>query len=131
VLRKAQKEASKATYQAAKSNAQSVKKYGYSAKAVWIKQKTYKTTVVTIVGPRSKMVYEKGVYTRGKHKGEARRFRPSFYAHLLEKGSKRSKAKPYLKPALDSTQQQFISTMSAEVAKLIAAELPQKYDRRS
>lgn len=84
----------------AKDRMQPPTRYGYLKKSLWVKMKRYRGTVVAVIGPRSKYVVQLGTVTRGPHKGQARRAVPSFYAHLVEGGSKRSKATPFLKPAL-------------------------------
>lgn len=125
IVRKAMNKASKIVRDKAKSNANSIANTGHLAKSFGVKVRTYKTTVVAIVGPRSKYVKELGVYTRGKRKGEARRYRPSAILHLLEKGSKRSKALPVLAPAMAETR----STYTNEVTNLIKLYIAQELNR--
>lgn len=125
ILRKAVTEASKIVRQTVTSNAQAIKRFGFLAKSIGVKVKTYSEskTAVAIVGPRSKFVKTRGVYTRGKKKGEARFIRPSFYAHLVENPTKRSKAKPFLKPAFDSTKDQYLNSLAAAIERGISTQL--------
>jgi hypothetical protein len=108
---------------AVKANAQKVRRFGLLAKSIGQKVKTYPEAVAAIVGPRSKKIWEKGVRVRGKHKGEAVKIRPSYYAHLVERGGARIKAKPFEQPALDDTAQQFFDVLSNAIERRLAREL--------
>lgn len=108
---------------AVKSNAENIKRYGFTAKSIGIKVKIYGMVAVAMVGPRSNWYREKGVRVRGKHKGEPIRFRPSYTAHLVEKGTKRSQARAFLKPALDSTADQYLTTCAKGVEDGISKQL--------
>jgi HK97 gp10 family phage protein len=123
ILRKATSQAAKTVKDAVKGNAQIVKRYGFLSKAIGVKVKVYKDTAVAVVGPRSKWTKTKGVYTRGKKKGEPKVFRPSYYAHLVEKGSKRSKARPFLTPALENTTDTFFSQLAEAIERGISEQL--------
>jgi HK97 gp10 family phage protein len=48
---------------------------------------------------------------------------PTRYAHLVEKGTRHSAAKPFLRPAMIETQSEVFSKMSAMIARAIANEL--------
>ena len=123
ILRKAVTEASRIVKTAVKGNADATQRFGFLAKSIGVKVKTYKGVAVAVVGPRSKWSKTKGVYVKGKHKGEAKMFKPSKYAHLIEKGTKRSQAHPFLKPALDSTGDQYLNMLSAAIERQIALQL--------
>jgi HK97 gp10 family phage protein len=115
ILRKAVTEASKIVKQTVASNASSIKRFGFLAKSIGVKIKTYseKKSAVAIVGPRSKWFKEIA----------GRKYRPSYYAHLLEGGTKRSRQKPFLKPAFDSTKDQYLTTLANAIERGIATQL--------
>ncbi len=123
ILRKAVTEASRTVRTAVKSNAEAAGRYGYLSKSIGIKVKIYKDIAVAVVGPRTKYVKTKGAYKKGKKKGEPKVYKPSKYAHFLEKGTTRSKAKPFLKPALESTQDEYLTTLALAIERGIAAQL--------
>jgi HK97 gp10 family phage protein len=123
ILRKAVTQAGRVVRDAVKQNAITIKKHGYLAKSIGIKVKVYKDTAIAVVGPRSKWTKVVGVRTRGKHKGEPITFRPSYIAHLVEKGTKRSMHKAFLKPALNSTTSQYMQIASDAIAQGIQEQL--------
>lgn len=123
ILRKATREAAKIVKEAVKAGADAAKLYGFLAKSISVKIKTYKGTAVAVVGPRSKFVKTQGTYTRGKRKGEPKVVRPSYYAHLVERGSKRSRAHPFLKPALDNTTDQYMTVLANAIERGISEQL--------
>lgn len=125
ILRKATTQAARIVREAVKNNADAVKRLGFLAKSIGIKVKVYSANkiAVAVVGPRSQWTKTNGTYTRGKKKGESRVIRPSNYLHLIEKATKRSKARPVLRPALDSTQSQFLDTLAQLIAEGISAQL--------
>jgi HK97 gp10 family phage protein len=110
ILRKAVTEASKIVKQTVASNASSIKRFGFLAKSIGVKIKTYseKKSAVAIVGPRSKWFKE----IAGRK-----------YRHLLEGGTKRSRQKPFLKPAFDSTKDQYLTTLANAIERGIATQL--------
>jgi HK97 gp10 family phage protein len=123
ILRKAVTQAGRVVRDAVKQNATTIKKHGYLAKSIGIKVKVYGDSAVAIVGPRSKWNKVVGVRTRGKHKGEPINYRPSYTAHLVEKGTKRSKQKPFLKPAMSSTESRYMQMVSEAIAQGIQDQL--------
>ena len=123
IMRKATTEAVRVVRTAIKSNAQAVRRYGFLAKSIGIKVKMYNGVAVGIVGPRTKYVKARGSFARGEHKGQPRVARPSKYLHLIERGTKRSKARPILGPALDATKSQWVEVLSHALERGIAAEL--------
>jgi hypothetical protein len=125
ILRKAVTEAGRVVRTAVKGNADTFRRTGGMAKAIGIKVKTYseRKTAVAIVGPRSKWQRELGVRTRGKHRGETIVYRPSKIAHIIERGGRRTRAKPFLKAALDSTQGQYLDTLSNALRRAIEQQL--------
>jgi HK97 gp10 family phage protein len=57
----------------------------------------------------------------GIYNGQRRN--PTRYAHLVEKGTRHSAAKPFLRPAMIETQTEVFSKMSAMIDRAIAREL--------
>jgi HK97 gp10 family phage protein len=123
ILRKAVTQAGRVVRDAVKANAVNIKKHGYLAKSIGIKVKVYKDTAIAVVGPRSKWSKVTGVRTRGKHKGEPITYKPSYTAHLVEKGTKRSQQKAFLKPALNSTSSLYMQIASDAIAHGIQDQL--------
>lgn len=75
-----------------------------------------KTLAFAVIGARAKV---SKVY-RGKT------VRPAKYAHLVERGTKRTAARPFLKPALDSQKSQIsraiLDTLAAEIARVLSKQ---------
>jgi hypothetical protein len=106
------------------SHAGARKRYGYLQKSIRIRLRTYSADRwVSVIGPSTKFVRRKGKYTRGKRKGEPRLFKPSKYAHLFERGTKRSKAYPFLGPAYAETAGPFIRRAGREIGEELENEL--------
>ncbi|HEY1191937.1 MAG TPA: HK97-gp10 family putative phage morphogenesis protein [Gemmata sp.] len=117
VTLKAVKAGAKLVQQRAKPNAP--KRSGALRQSIGIKSQKGsrgKTLALAVIGARSKVTKQ----VRGKT------VRPAKYAHLVEKGTKRSAAKPFLKPALDSQRTQIsramLGALAAEIAKVMARE---------
>lgn len=123
ILKKATTVGGRVVRDAVKQNAQSIQKFGFLAKSIGIKVKIYGSNAVALVGPRSKWVREKGIRTRGEHKGQAIRFRPSYTAKLVEQGTRRSAARPWLKPALSSTAENYLQVAAEAVKQGIEQQL--------
>ena len=87
------------------SNAEGIKRFGFTAKSVRIRRRFYAASLrmVAIVGPSRKYVRTKGKFTRGPKKGQPRKHVPAKVAHLVEKGTKRSRARKFISPALAAT----------------------------
>jgi HK97 gp10 family phage protein len=122
VLRKAIREASAVIKAAVKGNVQP-HGLGDLAKSIGVKIRTYKDVAVAIVGPKSKWQKVRGVYKKGRRKGQPKVVMPSKIAHLVEKGSKRSKAYPFEKPAIDSHHDQYLTVLAGAIERAISAEL--------
>ena len=121
-LRKALRPAAEPTLQAAKNN--TPRRYGFLKRSLSKKIKVGRSgNGFAVVGPRSKLVYVRGVVTRGKHKGQPIRHRPSFYMHLVNKGSKRSRAYHNLDSAITTGGRQFSMILAARLKQEITAEL--------
>lgn len=112
--------------EAVRSAASRVKRYGFLAKSISFKIKAYKNAVVGIIGPLSKFKRRKGVRKRGKFAGDPIYHRPAYYAHLVERGSYRSKAKPFLRPARMATR----ASYRKNVAEQIAIEIRAEFDKQ-
>jgi HK97 gp10 family phage protein len=123
ILRGAVKEASKDIKDRVKANAQTVRRTGSLARSIGVKVRSYENTVVAVVGPRSQARYVKGTYTKGKNKGRPITVWPVLYLHLLEKGTKRSGAKPILGPALQGGRQSYLDTVAKLISEGIADTL--------
>jgi hypothetical protein len=112
------------------AHADAVRRYGFLAKSIRVKLKSYPADRwVTVIGPSSTFTRNKGKYSRGPHKGEPRKFRPSKYASLLERGTKHAAAKPWLKPAWSDSTPQFLATVGDLVGKEIEKELAARATR--
>lgn len=109
--------------------AEAVKLFGLLAKSIRIRVKVYGAfgeRFVSIVGPSSKFKRNRGKYTRGKRKGQPRVKQPSRYAHLLERGTGRSRPRPWLKPAYDESAGRYLEDVRREVAAEIEKELTRR-----
>lgn len=123
VLRQSQAEASKIVKTAVKNNAYGLARYGFLAKSIGSKIKTYTSVAVAIIGPRSKYIKTRGDYTRGKQKGQPRIVRPSQYAHLVERGGKHIKPKPFLAAAMETTKESYWSALCKAIDRRISSIL--------
>lgn len=121
--RRALTKASTPTVKAARARVR--KESGTLKKSLDKKVKTYVRSgvVVAIVGPRSGF--------KGEYKGKVRR--PSFYAHLVEFGTSKTPARPFLRPAMASTKSRSVSIYRSEIKGFIdkeAARLSKKLNGR-
>jgi HK97 gp10 family phage protein len=73
---------------------------------------TRRGEVVAVIGPRSKPSFKQQVRVGGKGKGKRMKGgrlvirNPVRYAHLVEFGTRHSRAKPFMRPAFDANQRQ-------------------------
>jgi HK97 gp10 family phage protein len=104
------------------------KRYGFLQKSIRIKVRNYKGKAVwvSVIGPKSDFKRNKGKRKRGEKKGTPITHRPSNYARLVEKGTKRAKARPFLKPALQQTRSQFMNTLRQSIGDQVKQLLPKK-----
>lgn len=88
---------------------------GTLVKSLRIKVKSYKakSAWVGVVGP-------KGSYTRTVGN---KVYKPSRYASLLEFGTSKMAKRPFLKPALDASKGQYLSTLIAKIREQVEATL--------
>lgn len=114
IVRSAINEGTKAPYRAMKANAKSVSRT--VSKSIGRKVKVYRNSgvAVGIVGPRKG--FARDVTLKG---GRVKRIDPTRIAHLLEKGTRHSRAFPFARPAADTTKAEstnaVISTLQSGV----------------
>lgn len=111
--RKAVGAAGKIILKAAKSRVRRVS--GLLARSLGRKVKVYRGSgvAVAIVGPR------KGYKQEVVRDGRIATSDPIRYAHLVERGTMRSQALPFLQPALDSTKTQVVQAMGDALASVL------------
>ncbi len=109
--------------------AQLIAKTGATAKSIRIKVKVYRQFfTVAVVGPAGGFVRKGARVKRGRRsKVPFRRnlrkdIRPARYAHILERGSKRSRPRPFITPA-EPVLFQVRDRIAAEVAREIERQL--------
>jgi len=64
------------------------------------------------VGPRGGFGITLGTKTKGKNKGKPIRRDPRFYAHLIEYGTSKVPARPFIRPAIESSQSAIIAGLA-------------------
>lgn len=103
VLPPATRAAARQVVNSARSNVP--KRTGLLKKSLGLRVKPYRRngTVYAAIGPRSGFKQQIGTVTRGPNAGKPIYANPTQYAHLVERGTSRHSAKPFLRPALDST----------------------------
>lgn len=69
------------------------------------------------VGARTGFAEVSGTRTKGKNAGKTIRHDPAKYAHLVELGTSKSAAKPFIRPAIDSAGSQVIDAMAKGYAR--------------
>ncbi len=112
------------------SHALAVKKYGFLAASIRIKVKAYPADrFVTVIGPSTKYTRSRGKFKKGKRKGQPKKSIPSKYAHLVERGTKRSLAKPWLAPAHAESAGRFLIQAGVETGREIELELSRQAKR--
>ena len=111
-------------------HAEAIKRFGFLAKAIRIKTKSYPADrFVAVIGPSTKYTRTKGKFKKGKRKGQPKKFVPGKYAHLVERGTKRSQAKPFLGPAHAATAARFLEQVGIETGREIEQELARRAAR--
>lgn len=106
------------------SEAEAIKRFGFTAKSIRIRLREYPPDRwASIIGPSTKFTRTKGRYKRGKRKGQPRKHTPANVAHLVERGTKHAKGKHFLKKAHAKTARAFVRQAEAEVGREILAEL--------
>lgn len=95
---------------------------GLYKRAMGSKVKVYRNgVVIVVVGARRGFKKQIGVRKRGKNKGQPVFYDPAKIAHLIERGTKRSRARPHLRPALDDTRSRVIDNTIRQVRDVIVA----------
>lgn len=106
------------------AHAEAVRRFGYLAKSIRIRTRVYPADrFVAVIGPSVKVVRKRGKITRGPRAGQARVYKPSKYAHLVERGTSRSRPRPWLGPAHQETAARFLRSVGAEVGREIMNQL--------
>ena len=101
---------------------QAMKSSGLMAKSIGSKVKTYPSGVVVgLVGPRSGFNRQVGVRKHRAKIGQPINVDPIFYRHLVEYGTPRSRAKPFMRPAWDQTKDQAQAAIVSVLTDGIAA----------
>jgi len=133
VTRIAVNRAARGLKSAEESTASAIAKTGATAKSIRIKVKVYRDlTTVAIVGPGRNFTRSGGKVKRGRlsrvpfRRGLRKVIRPARYAHILERGSKRSTPRPFIKPA-----EAAIPGFRDQVAREIAAEIENEIARQA
>lgn len=112
------------------SHAEAIRRYGFLAKSIRIKLRAYPADrFVAVIGPASKFKAGRGKFKKGKRVGQPRKFVPSKYAHLVERGTKTSRAHPFLAPAHAATSGTFLRTVGVEIGREIEQELARRAGR--
>jgi HK97 gp10 family phage protein len=88
---------------AAKETGQLYKSIGLNVRRIRSKGQ-YSNRYTARVGPRAGFAIVMGHYKRGKKKGRPIRRDPRYYAHLIEYGTSRMAAKPFIRAALSSSE---------------------------
>jgi len=92
---------------------------GALKQSIGTKVKIFRTsrTAVGIVGPRTKFEKTKQL---GKLKQRTIFRRPSKYAHLVDRGTRRSRAFPFVNPSVQATKARAIAAMEEKAAEELA-----------
>lgn len=72
------------------------------------------------VGPRGGFRITTGTYTRGKNKGKPIYRDPRYYAHLIEYGTSRQPARPFIRPAIEASEGAIIDGLAMGYEKGMA-----------
>ncbi len=75
---------------------------------------------MTVVGPKMSVARTRGKWVRGPKAGQPKRQVPYLYAWLLEKGTKRSRTFPFLRPAYEAEDRQFSAAAAREITRELA-----------
>lgn len=104
-----------------KAKAKVQRRSGLLAKSLGRKTKVFRNdgAVVGIVGPRVGFKKQTGVVKTGKKAGQPIMENPTQIAHLIEKGTRRSRAFPFMRPALDESK----GEVARAVTEAVQAEL--------
>jgi len=102
---------------------------GLLKKSIGLSVKKVKGITSARVGPRSNPV-SLGIKIARKTKGKRRKGEPYeafknpvYYSHLVEYGTAHSAAKPFIRPAVDQTQDEILSAMSTGLDKHLTRQV--------
>lgn len=96
-------------------------------KSIRIRLRTYPgDKYVGIIGPSTTFKRTRGKFTRGARAGQRRLHIPAKVAHLVEHGTRRSRARPWLRPAHAATAHEFLDRARVEVGREMLAELERR-----
>jgi isocitrate dehydrogenase len=99
------------------------KRTGFFVKSISSKVKRYKHAAVGIVGASRKYKKKIGVYKKGKKKGQDIVYIPGYIDHLLDLGTKRSRAFPFREDAREATSHKFKGDLTNAVNKRLVKNL--------
>jgi HK97 gp10 family phage protein len=108
------------------SNAQRLARLGNLAKSIGTKTKIYPKGIVTVIGPKMSFARKTKTKKKGLNKGTRGNIRPYLYAHFLERGTVRAKAKPFLKPAWDAAGPDYVNQVRLAIAEELAKVMQAK-----
>jgi len=98
-------------------------RYGYLGKSIRVKSIVYEGgRAIAVVGASRKYQGSKGKFTRGKRKGEGRKFIPGNYAHLVELGHggpHPATPHPFLVPSYQRSKNAAVQAVSESIQKTI------------
>lgn len=107
---------------AAKRNAAKSKDTGLLMKSIGLSVKKVKGITSARVGPRSmRQVVTRTNKRTGKKRQEIAD--PNKYSHLVEYGTAHSAAKPFIRPAIDQSQEEILSAMSTGLDKHLTRQV--------
>ena len=94
---------------------------GQLKKSLGYRIKVYRDTgvVIGVVGPRRGYRISVGVRSRGPNKGKPVFINPVNYAHLVELGTRRTAAQPFLRPAVQGGIQDLLSMLRFGIERAI------------
>lgn len=109
------------------SHAEGRRRYGFLAKSIRIRLRVYPADrFAAVIGPSTKYVRTRGKFKSGKRAGQKKKHVPAKYAHLVERGTKFARPRPWLKPAFDATAPRFLDQCGREIWREIQQELARR-----
>ena len=116
IARQALTAAGKPIIKAARNRLSSSKDTGALSKSLGQRRKNFRNgNTILIIGPRRGEKY-------WKVDGKGKVHKPTKYAHFLEKGTARSAAKPFLRPAIKTKSQAAIQAFKKKATQLLAKD---------
>jgi HK97 gp10 family phage protein len=96
---------------------------GLLKKSMGVTVKKVKGVRSARVGPRNGFIQTKMVKRRKTGEIESQDINPVFYAHLVELGSSRQVAKPFIRPAIDSSKSEVLTGMAKGYERALTNEV--------